>query len=224
MSPEEPKGPCIEAIENGPLRYRRGSDPETRGVLCGPDREEIPSRDSVLLCRCGASERRPFCDGSHADAGFTSERLWKVGAGTVIDHHGTNITIHDNRSLCAHVEYCVLELPGVFDRSKRPWVDPNGAGVEEIIALCNKCPSGALTYSIDGVRGTPPDRPASVIATTEGPYYLEGGVEVVDQENLPEGAPPEHCTLCRCGASRNKPLCDGKHVGIGFVGRVDERT
>ncbi|MDP2299815.1 MAG: CDGSH iron-sulfur domain-containing protein [Coriobacteriia bacterium] len=217
MSADPTQGPHVEAIEDGPFRYRRGSETDTRARLCGSDRDEIPSRDSVLLCRCGASERKPFCDGSHVGIGFSSTRMWKPGAGSEIDHHGADITIHDNRALCAHVEYCVLELPGVFDRSKRPWVNPDGASVEEIIALCDKCPSGALGYSIGGVRGVPPDRPPTVVVSAEGPYFLEGGVEVVDP-NLPEAAHDEHCTLCRCGASRNKPLCDGKHVQAGFTG------
>lgn len=220
MSADAHAGPHIEPIEDGPLRYRRGSDPENRGTLQGVDRTEIAIRDTALLCRCGASERKPFCDGSHVGIGYSSERKWKVGAGRVIDHVGAGITIHDNRALCAHVEYCVLELPEVFDRSQRPWVDPDGASVEAIVALCEKCPSGALTYSIDGVRGTLPERPATVIASSEGPFFLEGGVEVADP-NLPEGAPQEHCTLCRCGASRNKPLCDGKHWDVGFANRQD---
>lgn len=217
MDDEADRGPRIEPIENGPLRYRRGSDPETRGTLEGPDRTQIEIRDSALLCRCGASDRKPFCDGSHTVVGFTSAKRWKPGAGSLVDHVGARVTIHDNRALCAHVEYCVLELPAVFDRSKRPWVDPDGATPEEIIALCRKCPSGALSCTVDGVLYRNYDeRPAVVIATADGPFFLEGGVEVAE-EPFSEGHSTEHCTLCRCGESRNKPLCDGKHWDVGFV-------
>lgn len=220
MSNDSHAGPHIEAVPDGPLRYRRGSDPEHRGALTGADGAEIETRDTALLCRCGASARKPFCDGSHVGVGFTSERKWKAGRGKTIDHIGTHITIHDNRLLCAHVEYCVLQLPGVFDRSRRPWIDPDGASVAEIVALCEKCPSGALGYTIHGEVTPERVRPAAVRATPEGPYYVEGGVEVVDPQ-LPEGAPHEHCALCRCGASHNKPLCDGKHWAVGFVNRED---
>ena len=220
MSQDNELGPCIESLTNGPLRYRRGTGELARGALLGPDRSEIEARDTALLCRCGASERQPFCDGAHVQAGFTSERRWKVGGGTQVAHQGARITIHDDRSLCAHVEYCVTELPGVFDRSRRPWIDPDGASVEEIIALCDKCPSGALSYSLDGVPGRVPDRQPSVIASAEGPYFVEGDVAVIDP-NLPEGPAPGHCTLCRCGASRNMPLCEGRHRMIGFTDRTD---
>ena len=218
MSQDAETGPRIEPIEDGPLRYRRGADPDKRGTLQDADRAELPIRDSVLLCRCGASARKPFCDGSHVDAGFSSARRWKAGAGSTIDHHGARITIHDDRVLCAHVEYCVTELPAVFDRSRRPWIDADAASVEEIVAICEKCPSGALSYSIDGVPGTLPERAAAIIASAEGPYFVEGDIAVID-EHLPEGSAPGHCTLCRCGASRNKPLCDGKHHDVGFDGR-----
>lgn len=214
-------GPHIEPMENGPLRYRRGAEGEIRGMLQGPDRAEIEARETVLLCRCGASNRKPFCDGTHVGVGFSSKRKWKPGAGNLVDHVGAGVTIHDNRGLCAHVEYCVEELPQVFDRSKRPWVNPDGASVEAIVALCKKCPSGALSCTVDGVLYRNYDeRPPVVIATHEGPYYLEGYVEVVGEE-FSEGYSEEHCTLCRCGESRNKPLCDGRHWDVGFVNRED---
>jgi len=221
MSDVAHEGPHIEQVTDGPLRYRRGTNGDVRGTLMRPDRTEIQIRDSALLCRCGASDRKPFCDGSHLGISFSSEKKWKPGAGRVTDHVGARVTIHDNRALCAHVEYCVLELPTVFDRSKRPWIDPDGASVEEIVALCRKCPSGALSCTVDGVLHRDyTDRPPTVIASKEGPYFVEGGVEITG-EVLSEGASVEHCTLCRCGESRNKPFCDGKHWDVGFTDRTD---
>ncbi len=214
-------GPRIEPLEDGPLRYRRGVDSGTPGTLQGPDRVDIEIRDTALLCRCGASERKPFCDGSHLEIGFSSAKKWKPGVGSVIDFVGVGVTIHDNRALCAHVEYCVLELPQVFDRSKRPWVNPDGASAEEVVALCRRCPSGALSCTVDGVLYRNYDeRPPVVIASAEGPYFVQGGVKVAN-EPFSEGYSTEHCTLCRCGESRNKPLCDGTHWNAGFFDRKD---
>jgi CDGSH-type Zn-finger protein/uncharacterized Fe-S cluster protein YjdI len=220
VSDDATRGPRIEPIDDGPLRYRRGADPDRRGALRRPDGTEVTCGDTVLLCRCGASDRKPFCDGSHVTVGFASERIWK-GHGRLVDHVGARVTIHDDRALCAHVEYCVNELPSVFDRSKRPWIDPDGARVEEIIALVRKCPSGALSCTVDGVLyRNYEDREPCVTASKEGPYFVEGGVEVAGVEPL-VGASDEHCTLCRCGHSHNKPLCDGRHWDVGFTDRSD---
>ncbi len=116
-----------------------------------------------------------------------------------------------------HVEYCVEDLPAVFDRSRTPWIDPDAATVEEIIALIERCPSGALSYSIDGVEHRDVDRPPAVVTEKNGPFLVEGGVEIVDAVTAPD-ASAEHCTLCRCGQARNKPFCDGSHDDAPFEG------
>ena len=206
--------PRIEPVPGGPLAYERGGALPC-GELLDAHRRPIEAPDAMLLCRCGASADKPFCDGSHAVVGFSSARKWKAGAGKRIDHVGRNITIHDNRVLCAHVEYCVEGLPAVFDRSRTPWIDPDAASVEEIIAICERCPSGALSYSIDGVEHRDVERPAAVVTAKDGPYLVEGGVEIVGEVTAPD-ASAEHCTLCRCGASYNKPFCEGKHVKVDF--------
>jgi CDGSH-type Zn-finger protein len=48
-----------------------------------------------------------------------------------------------------------------------------------------------------------------------GPYQITGGIELTDVKQG-AGASPEHYTLCRCGASNNKPFCDGSHWDLGF--------
>jgi len=213
--PSKPdEAPRIEAVPDGPLAYERGGA-LAHGDLLDAHRRPIEAPDAALLCRCGASDRKPFCDGSHVVVGFSSARKWKAGAGTRIDHVGRAITIHDNRVLCAHVEYCVEELPAVFDRSRTPWIDPDAASVEEIVALIERCPSGALSYSIDGVEHRDVDRPPAVVTAKNGPYLVEGGIEIAGEVTAPD-ASTEHCTLCRCGASYNKPFCEGKHWKVGF--------
>jgi CDGSH-type Zn-finger protein len=221
MSDDTRRGPRIEPVDDGPLRYRRGEVPEHQGTLRAANGEDVPIRDSALLCRCGASERKPFCDGSHVSVGFSSARKWRPGAGQLVDYTGSRVTVHDNRALCAHVRYCVRDLPSVFSFEKRPWIDADGATAEEIIAACRRCPSGALSCTVDGVLyRNYGERPPVVIASADGPYFLEGGVEVVGEASF-EGESSEHCTLCRCGQSRNKPRCDGKHKDAGFIDRKD---
>ncbi|MGH8722244.1 MAG: CDGSH iron-sulfur domain-containing protein, partial [Burkholderiales bacterium] len=86
---------------------------------------------------------------------------------------------------------------------------------EKIIATIAKCPSGALSYSIDGVKAEPPGRAPMVTVTDDGPYAITGGIELLGVA-FGEGASREHYTLCRCGASRNKPFCDGAHWDVNF--------
>ena len=105
----------------------------------------------VALCRCGGSKNKPFCDGTHSSNGFRSERLADAASNKRTSYAGKRITIHDNRAICAHAGACTDNLKSVFRMRVEPWIDADGAAVEEIVATIRKCPSGALSYSTDGV-------------------------------------------------------------------------
>ena len=96
-----------------------------------------------------------------------------------------------------------------------PWIDPDAADATAIIDTIRKCPSGALSYSVAGVEQRDPNRTPAIQATKDGPYKVTGGTKLSGQE-WGDGASHEHYTLCRCGASKNKPFCDGTHWDIGF--------
>ena len=49
-----------------------------------------------------------------------------------------------------------------------------------------------------------------------GPLIVEGEVELFDTENNRVPLEKTRIALCRCGASSNKPFCDGTHSQIGF--------
>ena len=87
--------------------------------------------------------------------------------------------------------------------------------LEHIKALIEKCPSGALSYSIKGQAQPAADREPAITIEKNGPLRITGGIELKDA-NWGQGAPQEHYTLCRCGASKNKPFCDGTHAKISF--------
>jgi uncharacterized Fe-S cluster protein YjdI len=57
---------------------------------------------------------------------------------------GAHITITYDDAVCTHAANCVRSLPTVFDADRSPWIEPNAASVEEIVATVNACPSGAL--------------------------------------------------------------------------------
>jgi len=87
--------------------------------------------------------------------------------------------------------------------------------VEEIIDTIRKCPSGALSYAIDGQEARAGERPPKMVVTDNGPYAVSGAIELMGVE-FGDGASKEHYTLCRCGASKNKPFCDGSHWSAEF--------
>ena len=61
------------------------------------------------------------------------------------------------------------------------------------------------------------DRRPMVTVSRDGPFVVTGGVELIaDNIQFAEGSSREHYTLCRCGASENKPFCDGMHRAINF--------
>ena len=124
------------------------------------------------------------------------------------------LTVVWQPALCIHSRRCFQGLPAVFDPSRRPWIRVEAAGAEMIIAQVANCPSGAL--SIESPAGAAaPATGARVEVLRDGPLLLHGALTLVDAE----GKCSERTgatALCRCGASANKPFCDGSHARIGF--------
>ena len=170
----------------------------------------IETKETMALCRCGGSANKPFCDGTHAKIGFSSVKLAGRLEDTRDSYKGEKITIHDNRSICAHAGRCTDGLNSVFHLKEEPWIHPDAASADEIIATIQKCPSGALSYSIDNVEHRDRDGEPAIFIAPNGPYVVSGGPDLVDTTRG-DGASRAHFTLCRCGGSKNKPFCDGTH-------------
>jgi CDGSH-type Zn-finger protein len=91
-----------------------------------------------------------------------------------------------------------------------------------VIETVRKCPSGALSYSIDGIEYRDQDRKPMITVSKDGPYIVIGGIALMGNDSqFGQGASKEHYTLCRCGASKNKPFCDGAHREINFKDEKD---
>jgi CDGSH-type Zn-finger protein len=211
--------PKIACLPNGP--YYLLNDMQVTPVpnLRRASGEACATVRGVALCRCGGSKNKPFCDGTHGTNGFRDENTADPSQNRRVAYAGKGITIFDNRAICSHAGYCTDELAAVFRQRQDPWIDPHGAPIEKIIATIRKCPSGALSYAVDGVEAPPPERSPMVTVTDNGPYAVTGGIELAAVK-MGEGASKEHYTLCRCGASKNKPFCDGSHWNVGFDDRA----
>jgi CDGSH-type Zn-finger protein len=172
--------------------------------------EDLPVQSVTSLCRCGASKNKPYCDGSHARIGFVGDKDPNRVPGEVHEHVGKGITIVDNTDVCCRDRSCIINLPKVFEND-----DPDAASADEVIATIKKCPSGALSYKLGGEHCQDYGRKPEITVSKNGPLKIVGGIELKDDY----GTQPwckEHYTLCRCGASKNKPFCDGSHLDIGF--------
>ncbi|HVS27149.1 MAG TPA: CDGSH iron-sulfur domain-containing protein [Burkholderiales bacterium] len=212
--------PAIACLPNGPYYLLNDLAPAVVPNLRNSKGKSLSCVRGVALCRCGGSKNKPFCDGTHGTSGFSDKKFEGGSLNKRVSYQGKRITIHDNRGICAHAGHCTDGLVSVFKMRAEPWIDPDGAAVEKIIETIKRCPSGALSYSISDVEHRDQERPPRVTVTGDGPYAVTGGISLMGQA-FGEGASTEHYTLCRCGASKNKPFCDGSHWQVGFK---DERN
>jgi CDGSH-type Zn-finger protein len=216
--------PAITAAPNGPflvsgsvpLYRRRSVESEHGEPLAWETTAQIETRDRYALCRCGDSDNKPFCDGTHARAGFTADDRHRGSydeRSTVLG--GTGITVRDDRSICVHAGFCGTRLANVWGQVPETSESTVRA---QVISMIEKCPSGALTFRFDG-DDVEPLMPEAIAVTDDGPLWVTGGIPVT----LADGTTLEtrnRVTLCRCGQSANKPLCDGSHKSAGFHDRA----
>ncbi|MCP4382767.1 MAG: iron-binding protein [Hyphomicrobiales bacterium] len=126
---------------------------------------------------------------------------------------GKKISILYDGGKCIHSRNCVLSLPDVFlANTKGDWIFPDAGSVEDIVVLARGCPSGAIRYERnDGGEPEPLPKVNTIRVMENGPLAVRAELRI-------DGADAgRRATLCRCGASKNKPYCDGSHVGNGFV-------
>lgn len=191
-----------------PLTWRKDGDVESAG-------------EEYHLCRCGGSEDKPYCDSTHKWKGFngTETALTDGPSDYRFDYRGTLIIVTKDPTLCMNSGFC-----GMKDTEISQLVAESGDTKARslAIAMVERCPSGALTYRIK--KGDPdiePDLPQQVALTTEvtssgpimGPYWVTGNLEI-ERSDGKEFQPRNRVTLCNCGHSDNKPLCDGTHRTI----------
>jgi CDGSH-type Zn-finger protein len=210
-------------VVRGPVRVTRKavirSDAGESLVWTAPC--EVPAAPEradgeLRLCRCGQSANKPYCDDSHLAARFDGTEAPRP-AGPYDEHAvslgGTGFEVRDYARLCVGAAFCENHAANVWDMMPGT-VD---SVVREVaMGMVERCPSGRLTYRVAAdAPDNEPDLPVEVAAVTDGPLWLTGRVPV----RLTDGRELEvrnRVVLCRCGASRNKPLCDGSHARIGF--------
>ena len=121
--------------------------------------------------------------------------------------------------LCIHAAVCVKTLPEVYDPNAKPWIKPDNATAEALKSQIDQCPSGALSYALKNSKKEEvmSENLTKVEVAANGPLLVSGTLEVKNSDG--EVSTKKRTTaFCRCGASANKPYCDGQHNEIGFIG------
>ncbi len=178
---------------------------------------ELPTEPTMWLCRCGHSENKPFCDGSHQRVGFDGTETAPATsyAERAAQYPGTGIVVHDDRSLCSGAGFCANRVTDVWKLTSSG-ATSDSAVRTQVIQMIEHCPSGALSFSTDDGVIVEPDLPVEVAVIDDGPLWVTGGFAVERSDGVVLET-RNRVALCRCGRSINKPLCDGSHVKAGFV-------
>jgi CDGSH-type Zn-finger protein len=204
-----------------PLRRKtKVVSPENNDALTWRTGADLPTEPTYALCRCGRSNAKPFCDGTHAFVGFDGTENAVVTPYRELRHVHDGIGISAQRvgELCIHAAFCIgatRPIAKMLDDTDDPDVRSN------IMGSIDHCPSGSYSYALErGGETVEVDLPQAVSVLEEedglaSALWVTGGVPV----DRADGKPLEtrnRTTLCRCGHSAAKPLCDGTHRKIGF--------
>jgi CDGSH-type Zn-finger protein/truncated hemoglobin YjbI len=193
--------------------------------------QPLPVRPQLALCRCGGSKIKPLCDGTHASIGFTGAKDPSRVPDRRDTYPGLQVTIFDNRGICQHSGFCTDQLATAFRQGQEPFVAPSGGRMDDLIRAVRDCPSGALSYGIDGIEARETVdyhgcREPVIEVSKDGPYRVTGAIPLTDGHGKPEhrnaGVSREHYALCRCGHSQNKPFCSGMHWYVQFTDPVPD--
>ncbi len=225
-APAPPADPDVVVTPDGPylvsrrlpVRRRHHVTSEQGDPLTWSTATDLvpPDGERYALCRCGGSSHKPFCDGTHRNNGFDGTEATPTSsyAERSTAYPGTGVTVHDDRSICQHAAFCGNRVTNVWKMTH----DSDDPVVRaQMMAMIEHCPSGALTYRVDGEDADgEPDLAPAVNVVADGPLWVTGSA-VVQRSDGGTAEPRPRVTLCRCGASGNKPFCDGTHAKVGFA-------
>jgi CDGSH-type Zn-finger protein len=226
-------GMKVTILKDGPYRVTGGAPLSIQTIVADEAGESVDWLEQPLstpgpvyaLCRCGHSANKPFCDGAHMAAGFdgtetASRAPYDEQAGAM---EGPAVIMTDAESLCAFARFC--------DREGNVW---NTVGEVEsaereaaFVRQVGQCPSGRLVAEVRSHgAAVEPDLPPSIGVVKDpaqgvgGPLWVRGGIEVIGADATTYEV-RNRVTLCRCGASNNKPFCDGSHASEAVMFKDD---
>ncbi len=203
--PEISEKIMLDGVHEVPVKYSDGKIFEVK-------------TDPVSLCRCGNTKCPPFCDGEHVNRAFDGAETasFEPIMNDTEKYEGLNIDLYDNEKYCAYARFC--------DAHGRIW---NLVGLKKkrsddyVINLANLCPAGRLMVQDKEGNAIEHLLPKSIAILEDdglkisGPIWVRGGIRIESADGKSYEIRNRQ-TICRCGASRNKPFCDSEHAVIKF--------
>lgn len=178
------------------------------------EKEKIETDENYALCRCGNSDNKPFCDGTHSKIGFDGEEVATLDIKNVYseDIENEHIKLVDHYMYCDHSRFC-LRYGGIRKLIREDNNDSNEKAKDE----ATNCPSGRLLiYNKETGESTEPkfEKEINMIYDegrhVNGAIWVKGGISL-ESTNGKEYSIRNRMTLCQCGKSWNKPFCNGRH-------------
>jgi CDGSH-type Zn-finger protein len=213
----------IRVMKNGPYLVSGNVPLYSMTIRCGENNvaaewiigERLKTPEKYLLCRCGKSQRKPFCDASHVRVNFdgteTSDN--KPFDQLAKEFDGPTLKLKDVEMLCASARFCHRggEIWEVIYKTDESWAKEN------VVRNAADCPSGRLVV-VDKESGKTiePFLEKSIgfiedpAVGVDGPLWVRGGIPVFSVGGKVYEV-RNRLTLCRCGKSTNKPFCDSSH-------------
>lgn len=181
--------------------------------------KSFETASTYSLCRCGHSENKPFCDGTHRRISFNATEAKEIPFDKLAKvYDGPRLKLSDAYELCALARFCdpegkIWNLIKHTDKEKAR---------DLVIHEGNYCPAGRLVlHDKDTGKVIEPELKPSIgvvedpVIDTSGPLWVRGGIEIESHDGT-KYEKRNRVTLCRCGASKNKPFCDASHAHLHF--------
>lgn len=220
--------PKIKIIKNGPYLVS-GDLPMAKQIIVSDSKgvsvrwkegKHYLRKEKYLLCRCGHSHSKPYCDETHKEIGFdgtetASQKKYLKQAETI---DGRNLKLTDAVELCASARFC-NRAGGVWKLTKE---SDNPKSKKIAIQEACDCPAGRLVAWNKKTRKAIEPKLKLSIGLVEdpenkvsGPIWARGGIPI-ESAGGTQYEVRNRATLCCCGKSKNKPFCDGAHISAGF--------
>ena len=133
------------------------------------------------------------------------------GYGIADPNEGKGLFVRSSSNIEDLPNFSGAGLHDTVPNVKGEWIHPDAAPVEDLERLAHNCPSGAIR--VERLDGGPNEATpiVNIVRIREnGPLAVNAALTIGEREAM-------RATLCRCGASVDKPFCDGTHSKAGFT-------